>query len=88
MKTKSQKARCIYKLKNDGLITRNECLRQIPAITRLGAIVEILENEGWVFKAGYTEDKSDYKYEVIKSPFQRVIYKTEFGQEIISYQKK
>lgn len=81
---KSQRERVITKLNHDGYITRNECLRNF--ITRLGAIIVVLEKEGWEFSAGYTDDKKDYKYKVVKTPFQTVRYFVpELGKEIISY---
>jgi hypothetical protein len=45
----SQLARVRTKLDRDGFVTRNECLRQHPAITRLAARIDDLEKEGFVF---------------------------------------
>lgn len=60
----SQTDRVKSKLKRDGFITRNECLSQFPAITRLSAIILNLRKEGFIFK---TEDNGkDYKYILIK----------------------
>jgi len=61
----SQIDRIKGKLKRDGFITRNECLQQYPAITRLSAHILTLKKEGYQFKV--EEDKRDYKYVVIHS---------------------
>ena len=50
-------------LKKSGYITRNQCLQKY--VTRLGARIIDLKNEGFNFKAGYTEN-GDYKYIIIK----------------------
>ncbi len=50
-------------LKRSGKISRNWCLQRF--ITRLGARIIDLKNEGWKFKAGFTEN-NDYLYVVIK----------------------
>ncbi|MBK3666161.1 hypothetical protein JJE66_33690 [Bradyrhizobium diazoefficiens] len=62
----SQNERVRRKLARDGSISRNQCLRQIPAITRLAARIDDLEHEGYRFK----EDKrgNDYVYTVIGWP--------------------
>lgn len=60
----TQKQRVLTKLDRDGFITRNECLNQIPRITRLSAIIQDLEGEGCEFDAGWY--KEDYKYKLIK----------------------
>jgi hypothetical protein len=51
-----------FKLKRDGFITRNECLSQYPAITRLSAHILTLKKEGYQFKV--EDDGRDYKYKV------------------------
>ncbi len=62
MKNKlTQKQRVIGKLRQDGFITRNECLRNY--ISRLGAIICDLKNDGYVFRT--KEVKGDYVYEWI-----------------------
>lgn len=53
------------RLKARGFITRNECLQNY--ITRLATIVQKLENEGWVFDAGYRD--GDYVYKVVSWGF-------------------
>lgn len=59
MNKKSQIERIKFKLKRDGFITRNECLRQYPAITRLSAHILTLKKRGYQFKV---EGGKDYKY--------------------------
>lgn len=61
---KSQIERIKTKLARDGFVTRNECLRQYPAITRLGARIQDLEDKhGYVFE---TEDTGrDYVYRLV-----------------------
>lgn len=83
---KTQQERVIYKLTNDSFITRNECLRQLPAITRLSAIIQNLEEAGWEFEAKDLPDR-DYIYKVTKCPLRQVIYKVN-GREIIDYVKQ
>ena len=63
-KRKSQIERIKTKLARDGFVTRNECLRQYPAITRLGVRIEDLEQKhGYVFR---TEDTGrDYIYHLV-----------------------
>jgi len=54
------------KLKKDGFITRNECLSNY--ISRLGAIISVLKEQGYEFEAGYFKLETmfgiskDYKY--------------------------
>ena len=61
----------IEQLKNNGYITRNQCLRNY--ISRLGARIADLKSKGWVFNTenvkvekpnGYIG--SDYKYILVK----------------------
>ena len=66
MAYKSQLDRIKAKLDRDGFVTRNECLRQFPAITRLGARIQDLEDVGYVFR---TEQKhGDYTYILVSKP--------------------
>lgn len=46
---KTQLERVKAKLERDSFITRNECLSQFPAITRLGARICDLQDAGWTF---------------------------------------
>jgi len=55
MAHKTQEQRVISKIKEQGFITRNQCLSTFPAITRLGAIICSLKKEGWNFE---TENKN------------------------------
>jgi hypothetical protein len=55
---KSQKQRIIAKLKRDGTVSRNECLRNY--ISRLGAIICLLKKQGWEFET--SEKDGDYIY--------------------------
>ena len=62
----SQVERIKTKLARDSYVTRNECLRQFPAITRLGARIQDLEDKGYVFR---TEDTGrDFIYHLISAP--------------------
>jgi len=81
---KTQSERVISKLKNDGYITRNECLKNF--ISRLSAIIQDLELEGWVFKTERV--KGDYKYTVVTSPLKEIVYKLPDGREIKQYARK
>ena len=54
------------KLDRDRFVTRNECLSQFPAITRLGARICDLQEEGYVFKAENTG--RDYVYRLVSRP--------------------
>jgi hypothetical protein len=68
---KTQLERVRGKLHRDGFITRNECLSQFPAITRLGARIVDLEKEGYAFEAKH--DHRDYRYTLLSIkgvPFQ------------------
>jgi hypothetical protein len=47
-------------------VTRNECLSQFPAITRLGVCIDDLEREGYVFKTENTG--GDYVYRLVSKP--------------------
>ena len=61
---KSQIDRIKAKLERDSYVTRNECLRQFPAITRLGARIEDLEQKhGYVFTTENTG--RDYVYRLV-----------------------
>lgn len=58
------------KLEKDGYITRNECLRNY--ISRLGAIISVLKEQGYEFEVGYVKVETmfgtskDYKYTLKK----------------------
>lgn len=58
----TQEQRVIYKLRRDGFITRNECLKVY--IARLAARIEDLEKQGWQFKAERMKN-GDFRYTLI-----------------------
>jgi hypothetical protein len=60
---KTQLERVRGRLHAIGHITRNECLSQYPAITRLSARISDLKEEGYVFKEG--REGRDYGYTLI-----------------------
>jgi len=62
----SQNERIRRKLARDGYVTRNQCLSQYPAITRLGARIKDLEKEGYIFNAAWRG--GDYVYTVVTWP--------------------
>lgn len=85
MKKLSQKDRVEQRLLKVGYITRNECLRQFPAITRLSAIIQDLEEEGWVFETN--NEKGDYKYTAIKTPYKTITSTLSNGEQIVRFTK-
>jgi len=60
----------IERLRKNGSITRNECLRNY--ISRLGARISDLKAKGWVFKTSRIEVETpfgkgyDFEYKLIK----------------------
>jgi hypothetical protein len=60
---KSQNERIKIKLARSGFVSRNECLSQFPAITRLGARIDDLEKQGYVFTTENTG--RDYIYRLV-----------------------
>lgn len=85
----TQKERIIKKLIADGFVTRNSALRNF--ISRLSAIIQDLEEEGWVFKTsregGNYKTEADYRYDVVSSPLQEIVYKVG-DREIKTYARK
>jgi hypothetical protein len=63
---KSQNQRVIDILNEHGCVTRNWCLRQYPAITRLSARIQDLEAMGYVFEP--CDEHGDYVYKLISRP--------------------
>ena len=61
---KSQKHKVIQKLRADGEVSRNWCLSQY--ISRLSAIIQVLESEGYIFETK-TKD-GDYVYKIKDAP--------------------
>lgn len=68
MDSKTQKLAIIAQLREKGSVSRNWALEGY--ISRLGAIICDLKNEGWEFTAGYVEKNGgkDYVYIVTKDP--------------------
>jgi len=64
----TQEAFVISELEKWGEISRNTCLKNF--ITRLGAIVCDLKEQGWVLEGEYrkTEHGKDYVYRLISKP--------------------
>jgi len=67
MTDKSQKERVIGQLLNTGRISRNLCLQNF--ISRLSAIIQVLESEGWIFETDRKE--GDYIYFVRFCPYKK-----------------
>lgn len=64
---RTQKNRVLKRLKERGMVTRNECLATFPAITRLGAIICQLKKEGYDIEG--KDEGNDYVYRAdIKAP--------------------
>jgi len=63
---KTQNERIKDMLAKHGCVTRNWCLRSFPAITRLSARINDLEQEGYEFEGKNIH--GDYCYTLIKSP--------------------
>ena len=87
----NQRKLVIKELLQTGQISRNYCLSL--GITRLGAIVEKLNKNGWELKGKYikTNGGKDYVYFLKGSPYKKVVYKVEVDgeiKEIISYEKR
>lgn len=83
MKNTSQKEWVIQQLLDKGKISRNFALKNF--ISRLGAIIQDLEEEGFEFNAYYIKSDNggrNYVYEMTKYPFQVKTYQV--GDKIIS----
>lgn len=63
---KTQLERVKAKLERDGFVTRNECLSQFPAITRLGARIIDLKREGYEIEGEWRG--GDYVYKLVAKP--------------------
>ena len=83
MKKLSQKDRIERRLLKVGYITRNECLSNY--ISRLSAIIQDLEEEGWVFETN--NEKGDYKYTAIKTPYKTITSTLSNGEQIVRFTK-
>jgi hypothetical protein len=82
-KNKSQHSRVVGVLLQTGKISRNQCLQNY--ISRLGAIICVLKDEGWDFRTEH--DRGDYVYHVIKCPFTKEVLTTADGLKVIRYKK-
>lgn len=80
---KSQRERVIDELLANGLVRRNWALN--GRITRLGAIIESLEQEGYVFEARYSKDKTDYGYILKSAPLKKSVYTLPNGESVVTY---
>lgn len=83
MKKPSQKDRIEQRLLKVGYITRNECLSNY--ISRLSAHIQDLEKEGWVFET--SNEKGDYKYTAIKTPYKTITSTLSNGEQIVRFTK-
>ena len=59
----TQLQRVRHTVLRDGFVTRNECLRQRPAITRLASRIKDLEKGGYKFKPD--KRSGDYVYRLL-----------------------
>lgn len=82
---KSQKERVIKRLLEKNEITRNECLKNY--ISRLSAIIQDLEEEGWKFeterRGGNYKTEADYVYRVVETPYKIQTFTSPATGEII-----
>lgn len=81
----SQSEWVVKQLLDKGKISRNFALKNY--ISRLGAIIQDLEENGWEFNAHYipSDNKGrNYVYEVIKCPLKKRTYQVN-GKEIVKY---
>ena len=83
---KSQRERVISKLLKTGFVTRNECLSQFPAITRLSAIIQVLEENGFEFETKDTGN--DWKYTMITCPYKKEQFINPITKETITRYEK
>ena len=74
-------------LLNYGEVSRNHLLQQF--ITRGGARINDLKNAGWEIDGEYrkTEHGKDFIYVLRKAPYEKVLYRTPDGKEIIRFDK-
>ena len=79
-KDMSQRQRVIKRMREYGEITRNECLDTRPAITRLGAIICLLNKQGWDIR-GFSRD-NDFVYKLISEPISKPQAYELVGQEV------
>ncbi len=83
MKT-TQKQIVEKQLKEYGEVSRNFCLKNY--ISRLSAIIQDLEEDGWEFET--VRDNGDYKYVTKKSIYKKVeYYVPALDKKIIKYER-
>lgn len=84
MKNKqSQKDWVKKQLLENGTISRNECLRNY--ISRLGAIIAVIKDEGFEFETKYQD--GDYVYNLKNSPYKKVEYRVQGELVAVKYEK-
>lgn len=86
---KTQEEKVIQVLLNQGYVSRNVFLGE--RITRLGAIVNRLNKNGWDIRGEYVKvgGGKDYWYFLKDSPYKRVVYTVpSLGKKIIRYERK
>lgn len=71
MKNKTQTQWAVDKLLNEGRVSRNTALQNY--ISRLGAIINDLNNDGWSITGNYekTPHGKDYVYTLVSSPYEK-----------------
>lgn len=85
---KSQKQFVIDRLLNDRCISRNACIQNY--ITRLSAIIQKLEQDGWIFDGQYEHEEcgKDFVYYLRYTPYKRVEYFVpELNKTIVKFDK-
>ena len=83
MKT-SQKDIIVKQLKEYGEISRNWCLKNY--ISRLSAIIQLLEKDGWRFES--IRDNGDYIYKVTQPKYKKIEYFVPaINKHIIKYER-
>jgi hypothetical protein len=86
MKKPTQHQRVINQLLKYGYVSRNYFINlSYDRILRLGAIINVLRNEGWDLET--LEENGDTVYKVKNSPYRKVVYKVADGREIITHEK-
>lgn len=81
----SQKEQVIKILRLNGEVSRNVCIRELY-ITRLSAIIQELEEDGWTFNPQNvkTEYGRDFIYYMVKTPYKKVEYYVPVLKQVIT----
>lgn len=81
----SQREQVVKILKLNGEVSRNVCIRELY-ITRLSAIIQNLEEEGWKFNPETVKTKhgKDFVYYLTKSPLKKVQYYVPLLNKVIT----